>query len=30
MHINAKFGNKIPPVGVDILKAKQNLDLAKR
>lgn len=30
MHINARFGNKILPVGVEILEAKQGLDLAKR
>ena len=30
MHIDAKFGTKIRPVGVEILEAKQSLDLAKR
>lgn len=30
MHIDARFGNKILPVGVKILEAKQGLDLAKR
>ncbi len=30
MHIDARFGTKIRPVGVEILEAKQNLDLAKR
>lgn len=30
MHIDARFGNKILPVGVEILEAKQDLDLAKR
>ena len=30
MHIDAKFGTKIRPVGVEILEAKQGLDLAKR
>lgn len=30
MHIDARFGNKILPVGVEILRAKQSLDLAKR
>ena len=30
MHIEARFGNKILPVGVEILEAKQGLDLAKR
>ena len=30
MHIDARFGTKIRPVGVEILKAKQSLDLAKR
>ena len=30
MHIDARFGTKIRPVGVDILEAKQILDLAKR
>lgn len=30
MHIDAKFGTKIQPVGVEILEAKQSLDLAKR
>jgi|GEM_PF-788046 len=27
MHIDARFGNKILPVGVEILNAKQSLDL---
>lgn len=27
MHIDARFGNKIPPVGVEISEAKQSLDL---
>ena len=30
MHIDARFGTKILPVGVEILETKQNLDLAKR
>jgi len=30
MHIDARFGYKILPVGVEILEAKQSLDLAKR
>ena len=30
MHIDARFGTKIQPVGVEILEAKQGLDLAKR
>lgn len=30
MHIDARFGIKIQPVGVEILEAKQSLDLAKR
>ena len=30
MHIDARFGNKILPVGVEILEVKQGLDLAKR
>lgn len=30
MHIDARFGTKIQPVGVEILNAKQGLDLAKR
>jgi hypothetical protein len=30
MHIDARFGTKIQPVGVEILEAKQSLDLAKR
>lgn len=30
MHIDARFGTKIQPVGVEILNAKQSLDLAKR
>ena len=30
MHIDAKFGTKIRPVGVEILETKQSLDLAKR
>ena len=30
MHIDARFGTKILPVGVEILEAKQCLDLAKR
>lgn len=30
MHIDARFGNKILPVDVEILEAKQGLDLAKR
>ena len=30
MHIDAKFGTKIRPVAVEILEAKQSLDLAKR
>ena len=30
MHIDVRFGNKILPVGVEILNAKQSLDLAKR
>ncbi len=30
MHIDARFGSKIRPVGVEILEAKQSLDLAKR
>ena len=30
MHIDARFGNKILPVGVEILVAKQGLNLAKR
>ena len=30
MHIDAKFGTKIRPVGVETLEAKQSLDLAKR
>ncbi len=30
MHIDARFGSKIRPVGVEILEAKQGLDLAKR
>ena len=30
MHIDARFGTKISPVGVEILEAKQSLDLAKR
>ena len=28
MHIDAKFGTKIRPVGVETLEAKQSLDLA--
>lgn len=28
MHIDARFGTKIRPVGVEILEAKQGLDLA--
>lgn len=27
MHIDARFGTKIQPVGVEILEAKQSLDL---
>ena len=30
MHIDERFGSKIRPVGVEILEAKQSLDLAKR
>ena len=30
MHIDARFGSKIRPLGVEILEAKQGLDLAKR
>lgn len=30
MHIDARFGTKIQPVGVEILEAKQSLDRAKR
>lgn len=30
MHIDARFDSKIRPVGVEILEAKQGLDLAKR
>ena len=30
MHIEARFDTKIRPVGVEILEAKQSLDLAKR
>ena len=30
MYIDARFGTKIRPVGVEILEAKQGLDLAKR
>lgn len=30
MHIDARFGTKIQPVGVEILEAKQSLDIAKR
>ena len=30
MHIEARFATKIRPVGVEILEAKQSLDLAKR
>ena len=30
MHIDARFVTKIRPVGVEILNAKQSLDLAKR
>ena len=30
MHIDARFGTKIQPVGVEILEAKQSLDLTKR
>lgn len=30
MHIDARFVTKIRPVGVEILEAKQSLDLAKR
>lgn len=30
MHIDARFGTKIRLVGVEILEAKQSLDLAKR
>ena len=30
MYIDARFGTKIQPVGVEILEAKQSLDLAKR
>ena len=30
MHIDARFGTKIRPVGVEILEAKQSLDLANR
>ena len=30
MHTDARFGTKIQPVGVEILEAKQSLDLAKR
>ena len=30
MHIDARIGTKIRPVGVEILEAKQGLDLAKR
>lgn len=30
MYIDARFGTKIRPVGVEILEAKQSLDLAKR
>ena len=30
MHIDARFGTKIQPIGVEILEAKQGLDLAKR
>lgn len=30
MHIDARFGTKILPVGAEILNAKQSLDLAKR
>ena len=29
MHINARFGTKIRPIGVEILEVKQSLDLAK-
>ena len=28
MHIDARFGTKILPIGVEILAAKQSLDLA--
>ena len=28
MHTDARFGTKIRPVGVEILEAKQSLDLA--
>ena len=30
MHIDARFGTKIQPIGMEILEAKQSLDLAKR
>lgn len=30
MHIDARFGTKIHPIGMEILEAKQSLDLAKR
>lgn len=30
MRIDARFGTKIQPIGVEILEAKQSLDLAKR
>ena len=30
MHIDARFGTKIRPIGVEILEVKQSLDLAKR
>ena len=30
MHIDARFGTKIQPVGVEILEAKLSLDLTKR
>ena len=30
MYIDARFGTKIRPVGVEILEVKQSLDLAKR
>ncbi len=30
MHIDARFGTQIRPVGVEILVAKQSLDLAKQ
>ena len=30
MHIDARFGTKIRPIGVEILEVKQSLDLTKR